>query len=230
MARSIYCGKCGKEKESRESGYCNQCKRERANLKYATEGGKKRLEKRIKDGLPLKRIGRNPLCSKCGKEKEKAYASSGYCRTCKIKRNRQIYVEKRLLGIKAYTRNRLATCYTCGKVKENPTRGYCAFCENEHAKKAYRKRYDTPDAMAENRKSINKKRREKRLADGISFHLKEFAHKIVRMAIKKRILISKPCEICGKEKVDAHHDDYAKPLEVRWLCRFHHNKHHNQSV
>jgi hypothetical protein len=35
-----------------------------------------------------------------------------------------------------------------------------------------------------------------------------------------------PCEVCGVEKVDAHHDDYSKPLEVRWLCRAHHMEVH----
>lgn len=27
-------------------------------------------------------------------------------------------------------------------------------------------------------------------------------------------------------KANAHHDDYAKPLEVRWLCALHHQRHH----
>ena len=30
------------------------------------------------------------------------------------------------------------------------------------------------------------------------------------------------CEICGATKTEAHHDDYRKYLQVRWLCRKHH--------
>ena len=36
----------------------------------------------------------------------------------------------------------------------------------------------------------------------------------------------KNCEICGNPKVDAHHDDYSRPRDVRWLCRAHHRQHH----
>lgn len=28
-----------------------------------------------------------------------------------------------------------------------------------------------------------------------------------------------PCEVCGSTDAQMHHDDYSKPLEVRWLCR-----------
>jgi len=41
-------------------------------------------------------------------------------------------------------------------------------------------------------------------------------------------LIRLACEVCGEPKTEAHHDDYSKPLEVRWLCRPHHIEHHNQ--
>ena len=44
--------------------------------------------------------------------------------------------------------------------------------------------------------------------------------------IKAGVLVKFPCEVCAVTKVDAHHDDYAKPLDVRWLCRKHHNEHH----
>lgn len=41
-------------------------------------------------------------------------------------------------------------------------------------------------------------------------------------AIKMGVLIKEPCEICGNEDSEAHHDDYSNQLEVRWLCRKHH--------
>jgi hypothetical protein len=32
-----------------------------------------------------------------------------------------------------------------------------------------------------------------------------------------------PCEVCGETMfIEAHHDDYHKPLQIRWLCREHH--------
>jgi hypothetical protein len=36
------------------------------------------------------------------------------------------------------------------------------------------------------------------------------------------------CEVEGCERTDvhAHHEDYAKPLEVNWLCPLHHHRHH----
>lgn len=52
------------------------------------------------------------------------------------------------------------------------------------------------------------------------------AHHAVQQEIRIGRLTRQPCEVCGAERVDAHHDDYSKPLDVRWLCRGHHLKHH----
>ena len=52
------------------------------------------------------------------------------------------------------------------------------------------------------------------------------AHIITGNSIRDGRLIRKPCEVCGEIKVDAHHDDYERPLDVRWLCRTHHSEHH----
>jgi hypothetical protein len=47
-----------------------------------------------------------------------------------------------------------------------------------------------------------------------------------RGAVRRGKLLRLPCEVCGELKSEAHHDDYTKPLEVRWLCRVHHREHH----
>jgi hypothetical protein len=41
-------------------------------------------------------------------------------------------------------------------------------------------------------------------------------------------MLPKPCEICGEGKTHGHHDDYSKPLEVRWLCTKHHGEQHHK--
>jgi len=55
------------------------------------------------------------------------------------------------------------------------------------------------------------------------------AHRLAYNAIRSKALIPKPCEVCGEDRVDAHHDDYDKPLDVRWLCRRHHMQFHAEN-
>jgi hypothetical protein len=60
---------------------------------------------------------------------------------------------------------------------------------------------------------------------------KSFAWNAVSNAVRDGRLARKPCEVCGDPKAQAHHDDYAKPLEVRWLCFRHHREGaHGQTV
>jgi hypothetical protein len=61
------------------------------------------------------------------------------------------------------------------------------------------------------------------------------ARNIAMKAIARGLLVPQPCEKCGfsgvakdgRNLVHAHHDDYSKPLAVRWLCkRCHHTEHY----
>lgn len=59
--------------------------------------------------------------------------------------------------------------------------------------------------------------------------VKKAAHEAVAVALSDGTLVKGPCEVTGCGTTDdicAHHDDYAKPLEVRWMCRKHHALHH----
>lgn len=56
------------------------------------------------------------------------------------------------------------------------------------------------------------------------------AHDIVNNAIRDKKLFKEPCEVCGStESIHAHHDDYLKPLNVRWLCQVHHRQWHDEN-
>ena len=59
---------------------------------------------------------------------------------------------------------------------------------------------------------------------------KRKAHQAVMVAVRSGRLVSpEACSECGfKGKVEAHHDDYRKLLEVRWVCRPCHREHHKE--
>jgi hypothetical protein len=58
------------------------------------------------------------------------------------------------------------------------------------------------------------------------------ARKKVHVALRNGTLVRGECERAGdgcKGHIEAHHDDYAKPLDVRWLCRGHHTRLYNEA-
>jgi hypothetical protein len=52
--------------------------------------------------------------------------------------------------------------------------------------------------------------------------LKLNARSYLHVYVKRGKIKKMPCIICGSLEVEAHHNDYSKPLEVIWVCRKHH--------
>lgn len=55
------------------------------------------------------------------------------------------------------------------------------------------------------------------------------AQTAVNNAVRDGRLFKGKCEVCGWGDVHAHHEDYAKPLDVTWLCPMHHHRLHGDT-
>jgi len=56
---------------------------------------------------------------------------------------------------------------------------------------------------------------------------KRKAHQAVNNAVRDGRLQKLPCAFCGAtERLEAHHHDYSKPLDVTWLCSGCHSRFH----
>lgn len=55
-----------------------------------------------------------------------------------------------------------------------------------------------------------------------------WAQQALRSALRRGLTDKEPCEVCGADEVDGHHDDYDRPMDVRWLCRRHHKREHRR--
>lgn len=119
--------------------------------------------------------------------------------------------------------------------------GRCKTCHKSEIHKNYLRRMSDPEwrekELDRQREKAKRHRAEGRKPDpeaekrGKLKWLENNRHKkrantAVGNAIRDKKLFRKPCEKCGDENSEAHHDDYSKPLDVRWLCKKHHNEHH----
>ena len=120
-----------------------------------------------------------------------------------------------------------AICQLCGlefsAIQYEVMRGGGRFC-SRHCSRAFQAKVNSEAR----RLNIPRSERTSRWKKSVPQEV-HAAHDAVESAIAKGALVRQPCEVCGAERVDAHHDDYSKPLDVRWLCRGHHLKHHRSS-
>lgn len=146
------------------------------------------------------------ICFKCGKEKElkKFYKhkrmADGHLNKCIecTKKDSNKHREDNLEKVKAYDRKR-------GSLP--------------HRTKARKEYAKTPSGI-----EAGNKAKDKWAAQN---SLKRAANCIVNNAIRDGRLKRQPCEKCGSTiRVHGHHDDYYRPLDVRWLCPQCHNDFH----
>jgi len=84
-----------------------------------------------------------------------------------------------------------------------------------------------PDRVREQ----HRRKQAKRSATGTPEQkMKMQARVAVSHAVARGKLVHGPCESEGPAcsgRIEGHHDDYSKPLDVRWLCRRHHDEVHS---
>lgn len=123
----------------------------------------------------------------------------GKCKGC-AKKDALAHRESNLEKVREYDRKRGLTDKHKARVR--------AYSKTKRGKKALRKAKSVWD--------------EKNL-------IKKATHAIVKRALQDGRLSKMPCEVCGTTKrIQGHHDDYSKPLDVRWLCVKHHAEHHRK--
>ncbi len=194
-------------------------------------------------------MGRSIYCSTCKKQKEPGRDNESRCKSCKSEANKAKRSEKRAsAGLEPYGSGRSLYCYDCGFLKETREYGYCNACrrkkdnKNRIDKGITKKHQDglcpkcgmsKPNKnwayclSCNNAQSAKWKRENEVLTEEGKF--KKKVRMLTRYAVRSGKIFEQPCEICGSKKVEAHHDDYLKPLDVRWLCRKHHNEHHKNN-
>lgn len=150
------------------------------------------------------------VCFKCGNEKELSEfykhkeMADGFLNKCKecTKNDALKHREKNIEKIRAYDRNR-------PNHKERVEANKKRLKENTELKAKYRKSQKKWD---------------------IENKIKKNAHTKVKRALLNGTLVRRyNCDICGDgSKLEAHHEDYSKPLEVIWLCVKCHKEKHKQ--
>lgn len=114
----------------------------------------------------------------------------------------------------------LGICKACHKARMKKNR-----VESERARTYDRMRAKTAERRARARAITIRWRRENPEA----YRAETAVSNAIRDGRLKR---GEVCEVadCGRTDLHAHHDDYSKPLEVRWLCPLHHHRGHAEET
>jgi hypothetical protein len=149
------------------------------------------------------------------------------CRTCRVVKPLSDFKKN-----PTYFTGRDSRCKPCGNVARQEYRS-----ANRAKCRAANRRYE--ESLGEERKALRAARknemrraselsreREKRRRSLEANRLKVAARNAVNNAVNRGLIAKGPCEVCGSKRTHGHHDDYTKPLAVRWLCQTHHRAWH----
>jgi len=133
------------------------------------------------------------------------------CSSCKVEKSKSDFQVRR------ESKDGLtASCKACLKIRDRNR-------ENE-SRRQKRREYQKTEAG---------KQAHKRAMDAYHkrYPMKYASHVITGNAIRDGKLIqASECSVCkSTEKIEGHHDDYTKPLEVRWLCESCHKEWHRHN-
>lgn len=134
-----------------------------------------------------------------------------YCGSCETDKENNLFGKR-----KASNDGLSAKCKTCQKVYDKAR-------ANDPHREEQRRIYQQTD---EGREAGNKAKAKYRKLNPNKYK----AHTIVNNAIRSGKLFTEGCESCGADDpTHAHHDDYNKPLNVRWLCPLCHSQWHKEN-
>jgi hypothetical protein len=185
---------------------CSKCKRELPEDQFVKSP-------RYRDGLypsckdcrrQVRRrwLATHPMCLRCGVKPHTE--DHQYCYDC------QRQADKRNAGPPKFRRDsKNKRCSFCKVNPRLPYHNYCESCKSE----VHRKWLD---------------------ANGGQWHYystrgqraKLIARRYINTQIQRGKLKRQPCEVCGCLETQAHHNDYDKPMDIRWLCKEHHDALH----
>lgn len=125
----------------------------------------------------------------------------------------------------AWGRPPTCTCGECRKCK------HAAYMREWYRRKSIEDRRAWTRLRDPERVRRQDRERHQRMSGQLEYELRRGAIAAVNNAIARGDLVRQPCEVCGSElRVNGHHEDYHKPLEVRWLCPMHHAAEHAEAA
>ena len=156
-------------------------------------------------------------------EKQKEQLKKAQARAHKANTGRKLSDEtKRKIG----DANRNRVWFMCDFCKES-----WATTPSAYAKK--KRHFCSTKCYADYRRLIMPKEEQQRYGSGEPIEVKIAKLKCRRAFnnyLRDKKVERQPCEVCRNPKSEGHHDDYSKPLSVKWLCFVHHRQLHGQLI